>query len=593
MKKIAIIRSLPIDLFNSTIPPITREYQDHLLVLIVQENAVEQIDIHMFAEHIIIPPGPISVHTLPDSIITRLKNHGFHQLIIPCKHLLFKDYTNLLALAGFLHIPEVMLWQNQDRVKILRPSPAFYLDDQAEHFLKMKQITDAEAGFLKSIQADETSVRSRIGIGFLYFQKKQIEKANNFFVHAFSLQAADSLEWLVNLLLFLFDTQQAEYQLTDIFQFLKPHLDIEIGRLYFDRLGHLAENTDIYLRRRQLQMKEKTNPFSKTTIFLSGKPENRQLLTMIKRQIHVLENPAMLGVFHDMKKSFPGANDPYFLPVNCNEYLEFSQANVSLTFSPAEDERGKEFLKKMGIPCHARFVCIYGRDPRYLKEKYPTLDTSYQDIWRNMDIDTFRPAVAYLLDQGFYVIRMGKDVSQPFIYNDNHVIDYALHYRSDFMDIYLPARCYFFIGSTGGLSIIPHVFDVPLLGVNIVPIGFKPRGKHDLYIPKKAKNRFTGEYIPFSVMLKKLSVKDTQFLNGLYHYELGYMYEDNTGEEILVAVQEMLQFLERIHQGKERPPDEIKLLDHYFQLYPPHHWNKQNKTPIAISFLKKYPHLFT
>ena len=47
--------------------------------------------------------------------------------------------------------------------------------------------------------------------------------------------------------------------------------------------------------------------------------------------------------------------------------------------------------------------------------------------------------------------------------NVNHgIIDYATRYQSDFGDIYMSARCKFFLGSEGGLITIPWIFNVPV-----------------------------------------------------------------------------------------------------------------------------------
>ena len=48
--------------------------------------------------------------------------------------------------------------------------------------------------------------------------------------------------------------------------------------------------------------------------------------------------------------------------------------------------------------------------------------------------------------------RMGKHVAQP-IHSDNpRVIDYASRFQSDFMDVYLSAKCSLFISGDGGMT---------------------------------------------------------------------------------------------------------------------------------------------
>ncbi len=45
-----------------------------------------------------------------------------------------------------------------------------------------------------------------------------------------------------------------------------------------------------------------------------------------------------------------------------------------------------------------------------------------------------------------------------------------LIFRTDFMDIYLSAKCKFFITSGVGLMAIPMIFRRPLLCVNYIPL---------------------------------------------------------------------------------------------------------------------------
>ena len=68
---------------------------------------------------------------------------------------------------------------------------------------------------------------------------------------------------------------------------LYPLIRIRIGLLNYARIGHLATNTELCMRRMFV-----ASPARKTiNIFLAGTPPaNRQLLEMIKRKLVVVEN---------------------------------------------------------------------------------------------------------------------------------------------------------------------------------------------------------------------------------------------------------------------------------------------------------------
>ena len=72
-----------------------------------------------------------------------------------------------------------------------------------------------------------------------------------------------------------------------IIRTLSPFLKIRIGILRHYRIGHLAFNTELFLRR-QSEGKKKGR---KVYLFFSKRPINRQLLRMIKRRALVLESP--------------------------------------------------------------------------------------------------------------------------------------------------------------------------------------------------------------------------------------------------------------------------------------------------------------
>ena len=80
-------------------------------------------------------------------------------------------------------------------------------------------------------------------------------------------------------------------------------------------------------------------------------------------------------------------------------------------------------------------------------------------------------AAEELAKRGYYVFRMGVNVLKPLKSSNSKVIDYAnLQIRSDFMDIYLAAKCSFCVSTFAGFDEICHDFRKPLVYTNAVPI---------------------------------------------------------------------------------------------------------------------------
>ncbi len=365
---------------------------------------------------------------------------------------------------------------------------------------------------------------------------------------------------------------------------LKPIFWLKVGRLVGTRIGHLALNTDLFLRRRQLGIYP-DGPFY-CFICDSTQLANCQLLTMFKRVIPVCKSRALnlvfLGMLPLLKKT------PFYqdLPLNSNEYYEFKNAEPSLYFTPEEIEKGRKLLSQMNVDLERdEFVCIFARDDAYLKNFNPHQNWEYHNT-RNSDIDNLIPTAKYLIEKGFVVIRTGSIVKKPISFYHEKMIDYPYSgHQNDFLDIFLLAHCKLTIASgVSGYCNIANIFDKPLLEVNAseCPV-YIPFGKDCLYIPKKYNYRNTNDYLHFEESLKL----------GPYWYNpsnFGLEAEENSSQDILEATEEMLARLE----GKFRYAHESKtLIQAYHKL-----WHESGvagssiKTPIGIAWLKKNRDLY-
>jgi len=134
-------------------------------------------------------------------------------------------------------------------------------------------------------------------------------------------------------------------------------------------------------------------------------------------------------------------------------------------------------MKKFGLTDDSKFVCLCVRDSAYLKKEFYEFDEfddshfSYHD-YRDGNIDNYLLAAEELTKKGYFVFRMGKTVIKPLKSSNPKIIDYAnSEIRSDFMDIYLGAKCTFCITTGVGIDAIPIIFRKPLVEIE-VPIAF-------------------------------------------------------------------------------------------------------------------------
>jgi putative glycosyltransferase (TIGR04372 family) len=222
-----------------------------------------------------------------------------------------------------------------------------------------------------------------------------------------------------------------------------------------------------------------------------------------------------------------------------------------LEFTEEEEERGQRGLLDMGIDPGAPFVCFSARDGVWLRQAHPRITSAYGD-WtlmeiRNSSISNYLPAAETLTRLGYNAVRSGKYVAEPITCANPKVIDYSTKFQSDFMDLYLSARCAFFLGQANGLATLPLIFRRPVAFTNIYTLAELRNctNRHAICIPKIHYSRDKGRLLTF---------RETMELNlgGAYsdagaHPEtlgrLGVEIVENTPEEIEALTLEMHQRL--------------------------------------------------
>lgn len=247
---------------------------------------------------------------------------------------------------------------------------------------------------------------------------------------------------------------------------LKPLVTIRFGSLFVSRLGHLTGNTECYLAEKKVGINRPKRVFDIWCPM--GKPANKQLLKMYGRVMPISELGTKLFL---ACQRFEWFKDHVFSDANWGRDIHnvMEKYPPFLKFTKAEEKKGEEMLRVLGIPEGAKWVCIAARDSMYLRATEPQSDYSYHDF-RNSDIQNYREAAVALMDKGYYVLRMGRFVESPMKLQAPMFIDYACHpLRNDFLDVYLGAKCEFTISNGLGFDGIPMVFRRPICFVNESP----------------------------------------------------------------------------------------------------------------------------
>ena len=141
---------------------------------------------------------------------------------------------------------------------------------------------------------------------------------------------------------------------------------------------------------------------------------------------------------------------------------------------------------------------------------------------------------------------MGSVVSEPLPAASPMVIDYATRYRSDFMDIFLGAKCYFYIGDQSGLDAIPGIFRRPVATVNLSQFQrARTWGPDDLFVTKKLWLRKERRLVTFREIFD-WHIDDVR--RGEEYGRIDIEVVENTPEEITALAVEMDERLKRTWQ---------------------------------------------
>ena len=251
-----------------------------------------------------------------------------------------------------------------------------------------------------------------------------------------------------------------------ILRILSPIFLIRWQSILATRLGHFAGNLELYLCEKEFGINVPSQLYF-DIFFIGHKPIcNHQLFFMWKRVLRIWPKfifyPLMV-----VNKIIPGGNSHEILTSSNDRDVNnlYDQTLSHLSFTEEEEQRGEIGLLDLGIPRDAKFICLTVRDSAYLPE------LSYHS-YRDGDINKYILASEKMADRGYYVIRMGVQVNEEINSQNPKIIDYAANgSRSDFMDIFLGAKCSFCISTSTGFDAIPTIFRKPVVFIT-VPIGY-------------------------------------------------------------------------------------------------------------------------
>lgn len=349
------------------------------------------------------------------------------------------------------------------------------------------------------------------------------------------------------------------------------------------RIGHLAVEIDCFLK--EILLKER--PRVRAVLLLSSrKAANDCLLQYWASRVLVVRNTVLRKLLAPLSR-FPYLRISLAPSIYAMEetasypsvLARWGSRQPLLTLSESHRARGEVVLRAMGVPSGAWFVCLHSREGGYSPH-----DEQYH-AHRNSDIGSYRLAMEAIVERGGWCIRVGDSTMAP-MEPMHGAVDYAKSdHKSDWMDIFLFARCRFFLGNTSGPCVVSTVFGIPAALANLTPFSSAyPVGVSDLGIPMLVKTS-AGETLCFADVL------DAPFANfriAERYRQNGLVLEKNSPEEIRELANEMMDRLDGTATNAET--DEC-LQDAFRSLFRDGHYTYGAASRIGRDFLRKYSHL--
>lgn len=366
-----------------------------------------------------------------------------------------------------------------------------------------------------------------------------------------------------------------------VIRLLRPWVVIRIDTFISHRIGHFAANTDRYLCERKAGL----SPPSLDFFYYSWPISNVQLKKMWDRVLPVIHFSPIGALIQTLNRLIPGYQT-HRIPVSdsgadrdLNDVIASSPPNIQ--FSAEEEQYGEQEIAKIGIPQGAPFVCFFVRDSAYLNHEFPGENWHYHD-YRNSNIQNCLLMAEELAGRGYTMVRMGAKVKEPLRVEHPMIIDYAWKHRTDFLDIYLSAKCSFFVGGGSGIDALPMLFRRPFIGVNIIPVEYVSSwGAVLLSIPKKLWLRKEQRFLTFREIIES-GIGRIDNTEG--YQSLGIDVIENTPEEIRDVV---IEAEERLKGTWQPTPGDEELQSRFWSLFQSSDLHGKIGSRIGAQFLRQ------
>jgi putative glycosyltransferase (TIGR04372 family) len=339
-----------------------------------------------------------------------------------------------------------------------------------------------------------------------------------------------------------------------IIRLIKPLKIVRFTWLPSRLMGHAVIDLDAYLSQTALGLLPEKKILD-LYYFESTQHSNRYWKKIVERNLPVAR---FFYYLHRFNALFPGWEPHYKksygeLHASADPENLVGRVGPQITFTAQEEKTGMDFLQKMGMSKDAKFVCVQVRDDAHDAKLNPVgLPSGYNDF-RNSDINDYVPAFEFLVEKGYWVIRMGKLTRNRLQTGNTRILDYSNSgERTEFLDIWLCFNCTFMITTGSGIDAVAAVGRKPLVFVNFLAyLDIAYMYRNSLVVFKHLYDAKSGRRLSLAEIVQRES--ETHYKSSDFYGSRGIAWQSNTSVEIKDAVEEMHDRLQNTWQ--ESPQD--------------------------------------
>ena len=340
-----------------------------------------------------------------------------------------------------------------------------------------------------------------------------------------------------------------------IIRIIRPWLLIRVGLFTSQRIGHFISDSHYQV------VLNKIGEIKSIDLWATGKVSNYAWYSIIKRQLHVRK---FFYQIYFWNLIIPGGKLHQVETLRNSRDTKgiFTKNVTKVLFTDRENSFAINWLKEFGWKTDEPFICLLNRDPSYLKYLIMSVINNTQSLefydyhsYRNSSIFDYEKSILWLIESGYWVIRMGKVADQKLTLSNPKLIDYPfLKNKSDLLDVWLFSKCSGCISTGTGIDYLSWAQGIPSLALNYLPVINSMTSFDLITVPKNLywKNNKVelclGDYL-----------KHSYFKTSEYE-EASIIIQDLNADQILEAT---VEFITRI-ESKEESDLEDKLNQELF-----------------------------